>query len=928
VLVTALALTVNAAADPGRMEQRKRDVVRALSERTGRLDNASALLDAAAEATALTAIEFDAGPGSPTVILRTSDTPVYKAFPLEGGAKIVIDFADTVNLHPGQTITPRGPSVVQGIRTSLFAMEPRFVSRVVIDLAKPCPFKVASHENTVTVSLKAKRVLATPPAPAEPQAGPAAGQIAAPPAAADTELNVQKLFVSLAALRARYHPNHDAAPALTARLAAGFDLARQALQGLGSGGSLLLSQSLRGLEQLERDRIRLHARPELAQAGPLPKAPEDANTTSDAAVRDRIKHLAEELEAVHASQFELASLPLTPLAAVTEGPAPAMAAASEEKPASESAGNEAPPPPEKREKAAPSGPPVVTRMKQILSNAAAAMNGGVTTPQVEAAPLPQEKGAKPAKPAKEQAPAEAPPVVGNPMEQMVNIDFREMELTNVVALLAQKAQINVIAGADLTGVVTANLRNVTLRQAIDTVLRMSNLGVLEEAGIYRIVPYEEAVAAKRVTHMVKLDNVKASDMKKTLEDVLKGSPEETLMSISANESTNMLIIAGPEARVMEFECLTKELDIAKPVTPTVTEAIKINNAEPKDLQNLVLAMLSKDIGKVGLDDRSRHLVVTDMPVVIEQVRALIKQVDLPVKQVSVDTMVVDAVLDNNSQTGVDWIFNSVRQQNLRGRTLGSINNLGFETDSTGVDVSPGNLTPVQQVGSLMFGVLTSHVDIKAVISAQVENNKARLLANPVVVTVENKKASVNITQEIPYQEFRQSLTGPPMTSTSFKDVGIVLEVTPRVTHDDHVITEVKAKESSAEKFVNNIPVENKRETQTTLRTRNGQAIFIGGLRSFQDITSGKKVPILGDIPIMNIMFRNNVVNRRTTELLVFLTCNVMPDETENLNPELQGSYEELDSTPKIPNSQRDLWRQITRPNETGDPAWKWRRAKK
>ena len=146
----------------------------------------------------------------------------------------------------------------------------------------------------------------------------------------------------------------------------------------------------------------------------------------------------------------------------------------------------------------------------------------------------------------------APSYSGDPLDQLVNIDFREMELSHVVSILAKKAQINVIAGTDITGTVTANLRNVPLRQAMETALRMNGLGMLEEDGIFRIVSYEEAVAARRATRMLYLNNAQADEVKKTLDDVLVGSPDAALMSISANPSTNVVILSGPAAAVSRW----------------------------------------------------------------------------------------------------------------------------------------------------------------------------------------------------------------------------------------------------------------------------------------------------------------------------------------------------------------------------------------
>ena len=949
-LIAALAAGASLAAwagvDPAGVEQGKREVVRAAMQQQGSVDARAARLKAAANAAALCAIRLDASPERPVVTLRTSGQPAYKAFAIRAENKVVLDLANTVNLRSG-TIPADNQAVVRRIRTSLFAVEPEFVSRVVVDLATSCAFDVTQDENTITVVLR--------PASEKPSRENSVAASIVP----EVESKVESVRAPLENIESEQKTVVEETPAavdadsIAASVRALAEQARGAMHNLYYGGASVARRSMTAIEELQRQRATAQEFALLSQVE-TPEAPVSEPDGYAKNVAARVDQLAAELESVQASQFEVAPPPVMLLAAVTEQNAPAEPAAApapapegsppasaqaspsveaqpplEQAPATPAAPPaEIAPPPEKRsEPAAPAGKPIVMRMKELLSGMSAAGKGAgthaVTTPaQVEATPVPEVAKAVPAASKKEVV------VVGNPMDQIVNIDFRDMDLTNVVALLAQKAQINVIAGADLTGAVTASLRNVTLRQAIDTVLRMNNLGIIEEEGIYRIVPYQEAVSAKRKTVMVKLENAKAGDIQKTLDSVLKGSPDDTLISLSANDSTNMLIITGPEARVAEFESLARELDVAKPVTPTITEAIKVNNAEPSELMELIKSMVSKDIGKVAVDTRSRHIVVTDAPVVLDQVRELIKQVDMPVRQVSVDTMIVDAVLSDDSETGVDWVLKALHNVNAKGQQVGSLIGPVTGVDSTGEQIQRDIISDMTSAGTgfLSLGLLTDKINIKAAISAQIDNRNAKLLANPVVVTVENQKATINITDEIPYQESKQSLTGPPMVSTSFKEIGIVLEVTPKVSHDEHVIAKLMAKQSRQNGVFNNIPIEAKRTTETTLRTKNGQTIFIGGLRRYDDSTQAKKVPVLGDIPVMSFLFRNNVISKKSTELLVFLTCNVLPEDMAPLDPELQKAHDSLDDVPKVPDGNKELGRMLTHPKHVEDTAWHWRRS--
>ncbi len=507
------------------------------------------------------------------------------------------------------------------------------------------------------------------------------------------------------------------------------------------------------------------------------------------------------------------------------------------------------------------------------------------------------------------------PASEDPLRQIVSLDFQGMDLTNVVSLLAEKGQINVIAGTEVAGTVTANLKNVPLGRAIEIVLRMNGLGIVEEAGVYRITTYEEAVAAQRQTRMIFLQNAQAGEIKKTLDDIIGSDERSELISVSANPGTNVIILAGPLESIEELEGVVSELDVADQVVPTITMSIKLNYSEPVQLLPVIAPLLSAD-GKLSADPRTRQLIVTDIPVKVQEIQSLVGTIDLPVKSVRIDAMVVDAQLEDGAQTGIDWLLNT--------------NHLQADGDP---DFSLGSVLPITNpqagLGMLSWGFISDSFNLRANIQARVESTNSDLLANPTVVTVENQPATINISREIPYQELTQTSEGGQLATTKFKDIGTVLKVTPRVTHDDHILVNVDAKQSNTTgESVTGVPVEAKRTATTNLRMKNGQSVYIGGLRSFDSDLSNRKVPVLGDIPVLNVLFKSQDVSKQHTELLIFLTCNILPDDNfPDLTPFEQEKYDTLGGLPRSVNGTRDMVRTYTHPEEQRDPIYKWRRSK-
>lgn len=507
---------------------------------------------------------------------------------------------------------------------------------------------------------------------------------------------------------------------------------------------------------------------------------------------------------------------------------------------------------------------------------------------------------------RKEVPSETISVGGDPLDEIVNIDFRNLDLTNVVAMLAQKAGINVIAGTALKGTVTANLRNVTLRQAMETALRMNGLGLVEEEEIYRIVPYDEAMEINIRTEMVQLENAAAADVQNILQDVIAVGRENRMITITANKSTNTVVIRAPKNRIQDLVSLAKQLDVAKPVMPTITEAIPLNYADPSEVVQMLTKMLTQGVGQAAADKRARHIVVTDMPVVVEQIKQVVKALDIPVRQVMIETMVVDALLNDEADTGTRWLMNAVKRQSRRDVALygpenapnvGTLQSLGLTTDMEVLRTAAGLLN---------FGVLTDNIDWQGLIQLEVRNRNGRLVSNPVVMAVENQPATISISQEIPYQELRQTNLGGSQTTTQFKEVGTVLTVTPKVTHDNSIICEIQAKESTTSGQFQGVPIEDKREVKSTMHLNNGQTVFIGGLRKSDSNSTIRKVPVVGDIPVMGTLFKANQRKETINELMVFLTCNVV----ENAPP-LTERQQQIREKATIPDNPKvDAWETV------------------
>lgn len=1069
VAVLAALLAVAAFAATDAIEERKESIVRVALEKQGH-EADTALLESARNAAAIVSLKLTDTPGGSLLQIYTDGHPEYDWFFLDGEAKLVIDFKNTINFESGNVLKAGNDPLIERVRTSLFALKPQFISRVVVDMkheAKPI-FREVEKGLELQFASPGAPIGESAPAPTSK----AVEEVAPAPTDAGVEkskplptgskqiladLNQQEQTVRDArakleevALRDRADrpavslgetPDSDSRAQRALRAFIAQDEATSAqfwqrvddcaatandriaklrarvreLQASINDGKVVEKagkSAMHGLAKeartgIQKDRAafadltadlksqRAQSQEEFmrlakaAEKEPSP-TPETVPVVSAKTVTEALEGLSKQLakmpevaDATNAPEsLEVNAMLDNTLASLQEPVIPVIESAVVKTPASEmqlvtsvpldlaaaqlqhgadaaAAEPAAKPKPEASPEPAPEAKATAPESPAPAEKPAAAKE---PAPAEAKAPV-QEKQAEPvvAKPAKEQPkpaaavkkPVEQPvatkpataepeplgeierqqlPPGMDPLDQPVNIDFREMDLSAVVSLLAKKAQVNVIAGTDIIGTVTADIRNVPLRQAMDMVLRMNGLGIVEEEGVFRIVPYEEAVAARRQTRMVVLKNAQAEDVKTTLDGILVGAADAQLVSLSANDATNVLIVSGPEKRVNELEDLAHQLDVSEPALPTVTEAIKLNYLEPTDAKPIAESLSTEEIGKVEADEQGRHLIVTDMPVVVEQIRRVLDDVDKPVKQVAIEAMIVDAVMRDASQTGVSWMLDAIRKYSTNGDLISDVSqanfrsNLGVPFDATG-NPNAGLLPQALDAGAITLGILTNDIRLNSVIAAEAQSRNAQILANPSVVTVENQPATISIVQEFPYQEITQGLTGPPVATTEFKDIGVTLEVTPRVTHEDDTIIAIKAKQSSVSGLTETgVPIEDLREAETTLRAEDGRTIFIGGLRNVSDTHAVSKVPVLGDIPLLNVVFKNSDIEKVNTELLIFLTCKVLGDNLPELSPSHQREYDKLDAAPEVPDSQRALLKDYVKPQEMRDPIWKWRRS--
>lgn len=317
---------------------------------------------------------------------------------------------------------------------------------------------------------------------------------------------------------------------------------------------------------------------------------------------------------------------------------------------------------------------------------------------------------------------------------------------------------------------------------------------------------------------------------------------------SATETDGVLVITIAEEE--EPPIITEQ--------PLFLEGFNLNFANAKKIKETVTKLLS-DRGKMGINERLNSIVVTDTEENLELIRQTIQKLDKKAPQVMIEALIVNVKLTDELKMGVDWT------------KLGTSGNF-LTQDLSGT-------TGSNPFGQFSFSKVSGGWSFAGLIDFIETHDNVRILANPKVLVLNNHTATIDAVEEIPYQELTQTSAGGDIGTTSFKEAGIKLEVTPQITDDGYIIMHIIPEQSAQTGTFDlgdagDIPIIETRKTETTLRIKNGQTIIIGGLRQKRPTVKESKLPILGDIPLIGVLFKKLDKEQVESELGVFITPHI------------------------------------------------------
>ncbi len=404
----------------------------------------------------------------------------------------------------------------------------------------------------------------------------------------------------------------------------------------------------------------------------------------------------------------------------------------------------------------------------------------------------------------------------------ISLDFKEVDIRDVLRLIADVSDLNVIAGDEVQGNVTIRLVDVPWDQALDVILLTKGLGFVRVGNVLRIAPG----------------------------DILK--QEE-------------------EARLQERRAKEKLEDLVVKLQP-------VNYADVKEISTLVKRLLTPR-GSVDTDERTNTIIIKDIAAVIDEATALVKAIDTQTPQVMIEARIVEANLDFSREIGTEFGGGTQIDDDESDFNVGGL--LPFTTPGSGwprndsnnvVFSNPITNTPtgIMNIGSFL---LDSKYNVDFRLTAAELNGEGKVISSPRVVTLDNREALIEQGVSIPFQTFENG-----DAQLEFIDAVLQLKVTPHITADRSIIMSIEVARNAPDASVETptgSPAIAKNQAKTETLVKDGQTLVIGGIYVIDKAETSSRVPYLWEMPVLGHLFKNTGLRDQRKELLIFVTPSVV-----------------------------------------------------
>ena len=460
------------------------------------------------------------------------------------------------------------------------------------------------------------------------------------------------------------------------------------------------------------------------------------------------------------------------------------------------------------------------------------------------------------------------------LETRLSLDLRGMDVIEVLKFLATKGNLNVVTSPEVQGRATLVLSDVSVRDAMDIVLVSNGLAVERRGTILYILSEQvyETLYGRRYTDPRRSLTTQLTYANPGQVGALLATMKSPVGRIVIDEPTaTIAIVEVPDVlQQMQDLILRVDLPTVERQLPTETRTIDLHFAKAEDVASQLDTALTPNIGQLRVDKRSNRLIITDLPARFPRLEHLVSAFDARHRQVFIESTIVQVTLADNFDAGINWEWLSKSDSGVRG--LNVVHNFPI-----GSDVS----NPAQ----FIVGTLKAN-DTTGTLKILQDFGDTEIISSPHIAVLNNEEAKILVGRReafVTTTVTQAQTTATTAESIEFVDVGVKLFVTPTISENQFVTMKIRPEVSSVVTTLktssgNTIPIIETTEAETQVMVKDGVTLVIGGLMRDETILSTKKLPLLGDLPLVGWVFGNRSDRIKKTELVILLTPHIISGE--------------------------------------------------
>jgi len=306
---------------------------------------------------------------------------------------------------------------------------------------------------------------------------------------------------------------------------------------------------------------------------------------------------------------------------------------------------------------------------------------------------------------------------------------------------------------------------------------------------------------------------------------------------------------------------------AEVMTSKITKYYYLNYITPKEFKYLTSKLIPNI--PIEINDELKLVVLNDTIENINIFENILKQLDVKIPQIQISAKIVETKLVSTDKLGVNWTWQDL-----------------FNNSNKEIKSFFENFVSTDSRFQLQFGTL--RVDsFNAILNFLLSQTNSDLLSSPTIVTLNNKEASINTGDQIPIRTTTTQGTVTTVT-TVFKETGVKLKVTPSIKEDDFILLDIHPEVSEVLEYssVTGDPIISQRKVDGSIIIKDNETLMVGGLLRNKTLLGESKLPILGDIPLLGILFKKQTVERAKTEIIIFITPHIIKEGEKFIAPDL------------------------------------------